>query len=585
MKNLSSINFSTIILFFLVSSVSSQERKYWIFFTDKCISSPADSLEKISLARRRLSDKTLLRRAKVLSKSKLVDFDDIDVCDEYVLTIEQSGGKVINRSRWLNAVSAYLTTAEADAIGKLHFVKKIQPVAKRTLIVEPPEENIDYGLAERQSFSIGAHFLHYAGVTGKNVRLCITDTGFNLRHAAMESTLVTKVWDFVDNDSIVSDSINLAVMHHGTFCWSEIGANKPGVLVGVAPDAGFLLARTEDISAEYPAEEDFWVSAMEWADSAGADIISVSLGYWDWYSSEDFNGDSAVITAAADRAAYLGIAVFAAAGNSGPSFSTIVAPGDGDSVITVGASDFTYNVVAFSSRGPTADGRIKPDITAPGLGVYGASGASDYEITMSSGTSMATPMAAGAGALLLSLRPSTTPMQLRHILRMTARNAASPSNTQGWGFIDVRSASSYPVNDTAYIILSPGWNSISLPIADTIVIAETEFTAPVYKFENNAYSIADTLIPGKGYFVFSEDYRFVRLIGEPVTDITISLDIGWNFIGALSRRTSILEICPLGNCIPFEWDNGLFLPTDNIPTGKGVFVFIICPTSPAHISE
>lgn len=575
----------TTIALFTLSFASSEVEKYWVFFTDKCISSPDDSVQKIFSAQQHLSEKALSRRAKVLANSQIVDFKDIEVCERYISVVEQMGGKIITRSRWLNAVSSYLTKAEADAIEKLPFVKKVRPVAKRLSIVEPTDEGMDYGFSSRQNLSIGANLLHNAGVRGNNVRLCITDTGFNLRHSAMESTAVVGVWDFVDSDTVVSDSVNLSIMHHGTFCWSEIGAKKPGLLVGIAPDAEFLLARTEDLYAEYPQEEDFWVSAMEWADSAGADIISVSLGYWDWYSPDDFNGDSAVITSAADRAVYLGIAVFAASGNSGPGASTVVAPGDGDSVITVGATDFDCNVTAFSSRGPTADGRIKPDIVAPGLGVYGASGASDYIITTSSGTSMATPLAAGAGALLLSLRPSTTPIQLRHILRMTARNAKSPDNIQGWGFIDIPSACAYPVNDTAYIILSPGWNSISLTILDTVPVWETDLPSPVYKFEHNEYSIADTLIPGKGYFVFSENYRLIRLIGEPITNITIGLEIGWNFVGGLSRRTSISEICPYGNCLSFAWRNGFFIQTDNIPTGKGVFVFTLLPVPPTNLTE
>jgi hypothetical protein len=156
--------------------------------------------------------------------------------------------------------------------------------------------------------------------------------------------------------------------------WSLFAGDVPGRLRGIARGATFLLAKTEDVRTETRVEEDNYVAALEWADSIGVDIISSSLAYLifdNGFSStpSQLNGDVAVTTVAVDSAARRGILVVTAAGNSGPGSRTIWTPADADSGLAIGAEDSLGNIGGFSSRGPTADGSIKPDFTAPGVAV------------------------------------------------------------------------------------------------------------------------------------------------------------------------------------------------------------------------
>jgi hypothetical protein len=227
----------------------------------------------------------------------------------------------------------------------------------------------------------------------------------------------------------------------------------PGQLRGIARGAGYLLAKTEDIRSETRAEEDNFVAALEWADSIGVDIISSSLIYLVFdngvrpYAPGDLNGDVAVTTIAADSAARRGILVVTAAGNAGPAFRSLWTPADGDSVLAVGAEDSLGAVASFSSRGPTADGRVKPDFTAPGVDVCVLVGVG--AVGRESGTSFATPLVAASAALVKQLHPTLAPMRLRDAFRATATNRAAPDSLRGWGRADVASAAVFPSGLTA----------------------------------------------------------------------------------------------------------------------------------------
>jgi subtilisin family serine protease len=232
---------------------------------------------------------------------------------------------------------------------------------------------------------------------------------------------------------------------HGSACWSVLGGFYEGELIGPAYGATFVLAKTEDVADEYPEEEDNWVAAAEWGDMLGVDIISSSLAYYRWYTVEDMDGDTAVTTIGADIAASRGILVVNGAGNMGDSDWYIVcAPADGDSIIAVGAVDANNELAGFSSHGPTADGRTKPEVVARGLGVVCACNYThdplDDEFATNSGTSLSCPLVAGSAALLIEAAPSWPPMMVREALMMTADNADNPDNDRGWGRIDVSAA-------------------------------------------------------------------------------------------------------------------------------------------------
>ncbi|MBC8479650.1 MAG: S8 family serine peptidase [FCB group bacterium] len=221
---------------------------------------------------------------------------------------------------------------------------------------------------------------------------------------------------------------------------TEWGGRRDGQIYGPAYDAEFLLAKTEDRSQEVPIEEDWWVAGLEWGELQGADVASSSLGYIDWYESEDLDGMTAVTTIAADIAIDNGMIIANSAGNRGG--NGIVAPADAFGILACGAVDSTGQIASFSSRGPTADGRIKPEVCARGVSTYCASASRDGTdiYRYASGTSLSAPLIGGACAVILSANPDWTPQQVRYALMSTANNAENPDNSYGWGIIDVMQA-------------------------------------------------------------------------------------------------------------------------------------------------
>jgi subtilisin family serine protease len=224
-------------------------------------------------------------------------------------------------------------------------------------------------------------------------------------------------------------------MSHGTATLSICGGLAPGQLIGVAPRAEYALAKTEVMGSETEIEEDYWIAGLEWLDSLGCELASSSLGYTDWYTYADLDGNSAVTTIEADKAAARGLLVVNSAGNEGnKTWRYVIAPADGDSTLAVGATTVAGERVAFSSVGPTADGRIKPDVMAPGANVWSANPGSNT-FTGKDGTSFSAPLVTGVCALLLQQQPALTPYGLIELLRETATNSETPDNLMGWGIV------------------------------------------------------------------------------------------------------------------------------------------------------
>ncbi len=304
-----------------------------------------------------------------------------------------------------------------------------------------------YGGAYRQVSIMGVPALHTAGLTGRSVIVCLLDVGFRKSHQAFQTARVIAERDFVMKDGNVQrDPTNPLDYsdYHGTACWSLLGGYRPGTLVGPAFGAEFILGKTEDDRSETPVEEDYWAAGIEWAESLGADVVSSSLGYTDWYRFADMDGRTAVTTKAANRATDLGVVVVNAAGNERTNaWGHIIAPADGFDVIAVGAVDAKRKIAGFSSPGPTADGRIKPEVCAMGVKNFVAMSSptsGDAAYAMGNGTSYATPLAAGVVALLLEAHPEWTVAQVRDALMSTADQAASPNNDYGWGIINAPAA-------------------------------------------------------------------------------------------------------------------------------------------------
>ena len=426
--------------------------RVWIYFSDKDGSAPIV-----------LSAKTMDRRAKNgVHENNL--WYDLSVSLDHINQLSSLGIKVINKSRWLNAVSALCSKSDLIKIANLTFVDQIKPVVgyARTSTLEysdidPSSRDFDYGNALEQIEQINVRELHEQGYTGNGVRILVMDTGFSLTHNSLLGINVIEQWDVLKNDQETADETEEEVAvnqdYHGTAVLSTIASNAPGEFMGVAFNAEFLLAKTEDVAQEVQLEEDNYVAGLEWGEENGADVVSTSLGYLDWYEYSDMDGNTAVTTIGVDIAASLGVLCVTAAGNSGSSsWYYIIAPADADSVISVGAVDVNDIIATFSSHGPTSDGRIKPEVCARGRQTWCVNPNSNTNYSRLSGTSLACPLVAGAAALIIQSRPDWSAMEVREAIMMTASNADYPDNTYGYGILNAGDAINYgttSINDNA----------------------------------------------------------------------------------------------------------------------------------------
>ena len=417
--------------------------RVWIYLSDK---NGSTSVE--------LSEKTVFRRAKNGVHAKNLWYD-LTVSLKYINQLSSLGINVINESRWLNAVSALCSKSDLITIANLSFVDQIKPVVgyKSTSSFEYPDispdsRDFDYGNSLEQIEQINVHVLHEQGFTGDGVRILVMDTGFSLTHNSLLGINVVEEWDVIKNDQLTEDETDEEIAvnqdYHGTAVLSTIASNASGEFMGVAFDAEFLLAKTEDVSQEVQLEEDNYVAGLEWGEENGADVGSTSLGYLDWYEYSDMDGNTAVTTIAVDIAVSLGVVCVTAAGNSGSSsWYYIIAPADADSVISVGAVDDNDIIATFSSHGPTSDGRTKPEVCARGRQTWCVNPNSNTNYSRLSGTSLACPLVAGAAALIIQARPRWSAMEVREAIMMTASNADNPDNTYGYGILNAVEAINY----------------------------------------------------------------------------------------------------------------------------------------------
>ena len=470
------------LLLFTASIVLSQEqpRKCWIYFRDKDETvlrtvAANGTVHEISQATG-ITERALKRRSKMLPSARLVTAEDLPVSQLYIEQLQLNGISVINTSRWFNAVTATLTSDQGRRISALPFVDHIELV--RTFVrKELPLQTMplrkesalqtqnlhDYGPSFAQVTQIDVVAVHNLRITGRGILVGMLDSGFRWRVPESEMNMdVIKEYDFVQHDSITANQIGPTPIdeddqdEHGTLTLSLVGGYKEGELVSPAFGSSFILAKTEYVPSETNIEEDNWVAGIEWEEQNGVDVVSSSLGYSQFdsldandsvqhqYTPADMNGRTATTTKAAVIAARLGVVVVSAMGNEGDSpWHIMTSPADADSIISVGAVSISGTYAYFSSVGPTADGRTKPDVVADGVGDYCALRALSSYATYFQGTSLSTPLIAGAAALILSAHPWLTPIQVRDALRNTASNALSPNDTIGWGVIDTYKALLY----------------------------------------------------------------------------------------------------------------------------------------------
>ena len=296
---------------------------------------------------------------------------------------------------------------------------------------------------DRPITMIKGNSMHDSGYDGENILIAVLDGGFiNADQISSLNNLRTRngikvTYDFVKKNSDVYNSSS-----HGTAVLSVLAGEIPGLIEGTAPGADYLLLKTEDVESEFPCEEDFWAAGAEFADSTGADIISSSLGYFNFddstlnYKYSDLDGNTAFVTRVADIAASKGILVVNSAGNERNSnWKRIIFPSDGDSVLAVGAVDGNNLISNFSSAGPSADGRIKPDNTAMGVNVPVQ--ISGSEVGRSNGTSFSCPVLSGMAACLMQAVPGSINNDIIKLLHSSADRYTHPDSLYGYGTPDI----------------------------------------------------------------------------------------------------------------------------------------------------
>ena len=483
-----------------------------------------------------LSQKAIDRRTRY---GVTLDSTDLPVTPSYTTQIAGVANvTVLNVSKWHNSVS--IQTADPNAIttiNGLSFVQSVSAIAARSqnptkeklIITDQPytpsqrstgitADYFNYGAGSLAEINLHkGQFLHNIGLRGQAMLIAVLDGGFfnyNIL-GAMDSIIINNqvkdTWDFYSRNATVSDD-----HPHGMQCLSTIAAYIPGQFIGMAPKANFVLYRTEDVNSEYPIEEFNMVCGMERADSAGADVISASLGYSDFdnpafnHSYADMNGNTTVAAVGADLAAKKGILFLNAAGNEGAAaWHYITTPADGDSVIAVAAVSTPGFVAPFSGYGPSSDGQIKPDMASVGFQALILSVSNT--VTTGNGTSYACPKMAGLATILWQGFPEVNNMRIVRALREAGSTASSPDDRMGYGIPDLKSAFGTLLTEFATsgstingCRITVNWNS-------------KDVGAMKYEIERKgpgetSFSKVGELSPAAGAILASHNYEFINTL-------------------------------------------------------------------------
>lgn len=439
---------SLLFLSSLVFSAQAQtQRKHFVYFKDKAnspysLSNPKAYLSQAALQRRENQGINLTTR-------------DLPVNPAYIMQLKNTGVQVLYKSKWFNGAVVFCDSAKLAQINTLPFVKnsttlnRTKPTNQSPAkFPEKPSSNLrvaadrsQYGIAFRQAEMVGATRLHDQGFHGEGKTIAVFDAGFPGVNTAKpfkhlyDNGQIKGTFNYLEKITDVYKESS-----HGTQTLSCIGAYQPGLFIGTSYKSNFFLFITEDdrFRDEQRIEEFNWAIAAEYSDSAGVDVISSSLGYTEFdfpsasYTYADMDGNTTIITRAADMAAATGILVVNSAGNDGNNgWHYLSAPSDGDSVLAVGAVDSTGFKAGFSSFGPASDGRIKPNVSAQGI--LAAVVLPNGQVGRANGTSFSCPIMAGMATAFWQAYPFLTNMEVIKYLQQSATQAKNPDNNLGYG--------------------------------------------------------------------------------------------------------------------------------------------------------
>lgn len=462
-----------ILLFnFIIYYVESAPNTYRVFFQDKGVGVFEKGSDLYNKALETLSDRAIKRRLSNGFES--VTFQDIPVNNYYLTEIEKLGAVILAKVRWENYCVIFLEDeVKLDQIKKMKFVKHVQATSSEFLsmnfglenyshdrnsksIVEKLSVNLSddesdsyFGMTEYYLKTLNISKIHQSGITGDSVLIGFLDTGFRpSKIKSMSNINVVAERDFIFRDDITYNQQfdHSSQDHHGTICLALALANQPGTYMGSSPNASVALAKTENLSYERKIEEDWYYEGTEWLESQGVDIISASLGYYRFdstdisYNYTNLDGEFPVASKAVKNASERGILFMIAAGNNGPKPKSLNTPADSDYGLVVGAIDSLLNVTQFSSRGPDGLDRIKPHVLAPGNDVPVPSPTEFDAFSKGKGTSLATPLVSGGAALIKSAFPELKSNEIKNMIIKSSNNYENPDNEKGYGIPDFYNA-------------------------------------------------------------------------------------------------------------------------------------------------
>lgn len=401
-----------------------------------------------------ISPKSIERRVR---DNVLLDSTDLPVATKYIEAIGPFVDQFIYHSKWLNASIIQASEESIKEISSLDFVGEVILVAKgeggtserstKNYKVNKKKKRSRHSIAasdfEFQNSILGISAMHEAGITGAGVLVAVFDAGFlNVDKIPAFKHLFSEQKIYATRDFVLPDSKNVfRTDTHGTGSLSLMASYDPENLIAGAYGASYILCITEDVASEYRIEEYNWVKAAEYADSLGVEVINSSLGYNYFddesmnYSKEDLDGKTAIITIGAHMAAKKGILVVSSAGNEGNiSWETITVPSDAENILAIGAINSRFNKAGFSSVGPSADNRIKPELVAYGAGV--TLWRHEEGTSNSSGTSFSAPQVAALAAGLREANPTWTNKKLREQILLSGSQFSQPDNELGYGVPD-----------------------------------------------------------------------------------------------------------------------------------------------------
>jgi serine protease AprX len=470
-----------IILIVIVQYTNAQE-KYFVSFSDKVgtpysIENPGEFLTEKAIERR-------------LNQGLAIEEFDLPVSPNYIHQIKATGAKVLYPLKWFNGVIIDLNNTSIEIINTLPFVtntiKVFDPMVKATYTPEEdifpiyrtekdPKDYYDYASSSNQIKMLNGNILHNRGYRGKGITIAVLDGGFlnaNILPAFDSLWVYNRIKDTKD---FVNPKSDIYLEHsHGMLVLSVLSANIPGEMIGTAPEASYILVRCEDTNSEQIVEEYNWAAAAEYADSIGADIINSSLGYYDYDASwqnhtyKDLDGNTTPIAKAANFASKTGMLVVASAGNEGAiDWKQIITPADAFECISVGAVNSEGIYANFSSIGPSADGRVKPEVIAQGVRTAiqtpnGVIGAAD-------GTSLSAPIISGLAACLWQAFPWLSAKEVRSRILQSASHFNNPNHQVGYGLPNFSYAldsipSDYQQNDLV-VFPNPTFDKINIRLS------------------------------------------------------------------------------------------------------------------------